>query len=180
MFITQVQQSVQRFLSDHPFFKGEGNQIPIPVFAANDKNLIRLAQQSMGRISGICVIVAGLGGDYSSHDGGEPYFDPARFTCRVRENPQTNRGSNTGSGMPADYVAEVCAQVLKNHRPTAIDGTTYLTGSGIICTGISPGEDEPGIIAFDMVFTCDGGVRHDPVRLDFANSPLPGDDPPTT
>ncbi len=172
MFLTEVQQSVTRYLSAHEFFAGTDGERAISVISANDKSLITKAEQAILSM-GLCVIVAPLGGDYAAHSADCLYFEPARFTCRIRENQQTNRGSS-GTKQPADYVAEVCAMLLKNYRPTGPDGTTFLTGSGILCNGIAPGEDEKGITAWDMVFTCDGGVRTEPVRQDFTTTPLPG------
>ena len=172
MFLTEVQQAIARYLNAHAFFKGDGSQPAIPVFAANDRALISKAKQSTGML-GICVIVAPLGGDFADTSARTPMLVPARFTCRVRENQTMNRGAS-GTGQPADYVAEVIGFLLQHHRPLAADGVTYLGGGGVVLTGISPGEDEPGVTAWDLIWTYDGGVSTDPVRRDFSTSPLPG------
>jgi len=171
MFLTQVQQSVTRYLSEHVFFAGSGEVKGIPVIAANDKALATKAAGAMAKL-GLCVIVVPLGGDFDNKSASIPYISPGRFTCRVRENQTVNRGAS-GTGQPGDYVAEVIALLLQHYRPYAIDGTTALGGGGIVLEGIAPGEDEPGLTAWDLIWSYAGGVSHEPVRLDFGADPLP-------
>ena len=172
MFLTQVQQSVQRLLAAHPFFAGDGDQQPIPVLAGNDKALISKAAQSISKL-GLCVIVYPLGGDYDNNSSMTPIFERARFTCRVRENQVMNRGAS-GTGQPGDYVAEVIGVILKNHKPLAADGETPLGGGGIVLDGLIEGEDMNNITAWDLVWNYSGGVTHEAVRRDFSTDPLPG------
>lgn len=174
MFLTEVQQAVARYLGSHAFFVGRGGQKPIPVMAANDKSLAAKAAQSMGKM-GLCVIVAPLGGDFNNSSSSTPFLSPARFTCRVRENQMVNR-SGSGTGQPGDYVAEVCAQLLQHYSPLDPSGDR-LGGGGVVLTGISPGEDEPGITAWDLIWTYDGGITDAAVRRDFTATPLPGGPP---
>lgn len=173
MFLTHVQQSVTRLLSAHAYFAGTDGQPVIPVIAGNDKGLLSKASAAMSKV-GLCVIVHPLGGDYDDNSTTTPCFRDARFTCRIRENQIINRGAS-GSGQPAELVGEVIAVILKNHRPTASDGTTFLGGGGIIVKALEMGEDiQPGIDAWDLIWTYSGGVIHEAVRLDFSADPLPG------
>lgn len=170
MTLTLVQQSVVRHLSEHPFFSGtaEDGAKGIPVIAGNDKSLASKVETSMARL-GLCVIVYPISGDFGNMNILTPYLQPARFNARVRENIVMNR-SRSGTGQPADYVAEVCALLLQHHKPLAEDGITELGGGGIVLTGIVADEDEPGINAWNLIFQYSAGVSHEPVRLDFGGS----------
>lgn len=169
MFLTQVQQAVTRHLSSQPFFSGGDGVLPIPVIAGNDKGLAGKAAAAMGKL-GLCIIVVPLGGDFSQQNIDIPYLT-GKFTCRVRENQMVNRGSS-GTGQPGDYIAEVAALILHNHQPQTPEGSA-LGGGGIKLEAIASGEDEPGISAWDLIFSYDGGVSHEAVRLDFSTAPLP-------
>ena len=161
MFQTEVQRAVTRYLQGQTFFATEPG---IPVVAQNDVDLLSKMAAAIGSL-GIVVLVAPLGGKYGHENTNAPYFDPARFTVRVRENIQVNR-SLTGSGQPADYVAEVCAQLLKHYVPVSESGQP-LSGGGIIVTAINPGDDDKGIYAFDCLFELAGALAHEPVRREF-------------
>lgn len=167
MTMTYIQQAVVRHLSGHPFFTGEHGARPIPVIAGNDKSLKSKAEVSMGKL-GICVIVYPLGGDFGAQSAAVPYMNPARFNCRVRENMITNR-STGGTQQPADYVAEVCAQLLQHHVPRRLDGEP-LGGGGIVLRAIAPDAEEPGIDAWNVVWEYSAGMAHEPVRLDFTST----------
>lgn len=171
MFLTEVQQSVARFLAAHPYFAGDGSSRPIPVIAANDKALLAKADKAVLSL-GCCVVVQALGGDYSAESGPAPYLSPGRFVCHVYENMIVNRAAS-GSGQPGELVAEVCAQLLKNHQPLDAAGSP-LTGSGIVCHAITPNGEAGNLVAWDMVFHCDGGHLAEPVRRSFSAPPLPG------
>lgn len=168
MIMTYIQQAVVRYLSAHPFFAGEHGSRPIPVIAGNDKSLKAKAEASMGRL-GLCVIVYPLGCDFGAQSASVPYMNPARFNCRVRENMITNRGSG-GTQQSADYVAEVCAQLLQHHVPQRPDGQP-MGGGGIVIRSIAPDAEEPGIDAWNVVWEYSAGMAHEPARLDFGTAP---------
>lgn len=172
MFLTDVVDSVVRHLSAAEFFAGKPGEKAIPVIAANDRMVINKAKQATGSL-GICVIVAPIGGEMQAHSAPIPHYRPARFTCRVRENPHANRAPS-GTGQPAHYVAEVCADLLKHFQPD--DGATptpnLLTGGCCIIEEITPGEDEEAIVAWDCVFTCDGFAKGTAVRRQFSAAEL--------
>lgn len=163
MFLTEVQIAVARYLGEHEFFAQDP---AILVVAQNDKELLAKMQHAVGSL-GIVVLVAPLGGDYGQTETNGAYFAPAKFTCRVRENIPINRAT-TGTGQPADYVAEVCAQLLKHYIPLSSEGVK-LSGSAVRVTGINPGDDDKGIFAMDTLFQIDGGLSHEPVRREFTN-----------
>jgi len=164
MFLTHVQQAVTRYLAAAPFFAGSDGVLPITVLAGNDKGLAGKMNAAMGRM-GVCVIVVPLGGTFGPKNTSYPCFSPGRFTCRVRENQTVNRAAS-GTGQPADYIAEQVASALHNYQP-ATRGGQALGGGGIVLEDLAVGEDETGITAWDVIWTYDGGVSHEPVRLDF-------------
>jgi len=167
MFLTEVQQSVARYLSGHDFFAADP---PIPVVAQNDKDLLPKMSAAVGTL-GLAVMVAPLSGDHGLPEIPTPYYNGAKFVCRVRENIPINR-TDTGTGQPADYVAEVCGCLLKNYVPLGTEGQT-LTGGGIVLVAIQPGDDVPGITAWDLIFSLSGGLMHEPVRREFDTFPDP-------
>jgi len=170
MFFTNVQIAVTRYLASCDFFTGTDGLPSIPVIAGNDKGVLGKSKSAMGRL-GLCVLVVPLGGDFAEGGGQSAFLNPGRFVCRVRENQIVNRGPG-GCGDPGDYVAEVVAYLIKNYVPSTEDGTA-LGGGGIVLEGMSPGEDEPGITAWDVIWTFEGGISHTPLRGAYNATDLP-------
>jgi hypothetical protein len=177
MTLTWIQQAIVRRLAAHPFFAGLNGERKIDVIAGNDRSLLAKSDTAMAKL-GLCVIVYPISGDFAAHDATIPVMRPAAFNVRVRENVITNRGPS-GTGQPADYVAEVCALLLLHHRPLAEGGTALNgIGGGLLPKGIVPDDDEKGINAWNLVVHISAGIPGDPVRLDFARPGGAGLTPP--
>jgi len=170
MFLSDVQFAVARHINDQPWFRDQSP--PIEAVPANDAVLVQKQAATLQRL-GIGVLVYALGGDFEHHSSAILRYKGAQFGARVRENVGRNR-SVTGSRQPAEEVAEQVAAALHLFTPMAPDGRV-LTGAGVIVKGIAPGEDEPGINAWDVLFEIAGDLRVSATRRAFSSvgEPLP-------
>jgi hypothetical protein len=113
-----IQGAVVTRLSGHEYFagaEGQGQKV-IPVLAENRKDIAASIQSAVAKL-GACVIV-GVGRlRVTSPNIPGPRFDESRMICACHENVAVNRGA-TGSGETALSIAEACARLLHQWKPT--------------------------------------------------------------
>lgn len=85
-----------------------------------------------------------------------PAWDGINLVARVIENVIVNRGAS-GSGQPADLIAEAVAYYLHKFSPTA-------TGNPLRVTGINLVED-PDVLIYDVSFLTGGVTSAEPTRI---------------
>lgn len=171
MFLTEVQRSIVRVLEAHEFIAGAGGQRAIPVTASCEKDFLSRMQSAVATLGGLAVAVKTKGGDFKSPDLTQVYYDEAEFRVVVLENIPVNR-SGTGTGQPADYVAEVIAQILHQETLTDAEGAS-LSGSCLLCTGIVEQTAFEGLYGFEVKCTLGGGRTITPERRDFTRGGAP-------
>ena len=171
MFLTEVQRAIVRTLEAHEFIAGTGGQRAIPVTASCDKDFLSRMQSAVATLGGLAVAVKTKGGDFRTPELGQLYYEDCEFRVAVLENIPVTR-SSTGTGQPADYVAEVIAAIL--HQEVLTDKEdAALSGSCLLCTGIKEQTAFEGLYGFEVVCTLSGGRSLEPERKDFTRAGAP-------
>ncbi len=171
MFLTEVQRSIVRVLEAHEFIVGASGERAIPVTASCEKDFLSRMQSAVATLGGLAVAVKTKGGDFRNPEMTKVYYEAAEFRVVVLENITVNR-SSTGTGQPADFVAEAISQILHQQTLTDAEGES-LSGSCLICTGITEQTAFEGLYGFEVKCTLDGGRTITPERRDFSRAGAP-------
>lgn len=151
--ITNLQTQCQARLQAQSFFSAAP---AIPVYIQIQKDIQSKINETLVRIgAGVIILTASLKNNNPAA-GSWPKWDRASLVARVIENVTINRGSS-GTGQPADLIAEACAYWLHSWAPTC-------TGYKLLCDDVSIVEDSQCLIYDVHVFS--GGLSNTaPVRL---------------
>ena len=128
----------------------------IPVYVQMQKDILSKLNETLLRIGvGVIMLSARLS-NKSPAAGSYPKWDRVEIVARVIENVTINRGSS-GTGQPADLIAEAGAYYLHSFAPAC-------TGYKLICDDVHIVED-PQCLIYDAHLFSGGLSNAAPVRI---------------
>ena len=151
--LLSLQTDCQARLQTQTFFSA----LPvIPVYIQMQKDITSKINETLARLGvGIVMLSARLS-NKSPAAGMYPKWDRATLIARVFENVIINRGTS-GTGQPADLVAEAVAYYLHSWAPTC-------TGYKLLCDDVSI-VDDPQCLIYDVRVFSGGLTNTAPVRI---------------
>lgn len=151
--LLSLQTDCQARLQAQSFFSATP---AILVYVEMQKDVQSKINESLARIGVGVIILSAQLLNKSPAAGMYPKWDRASLVARVIENILVNRAAS-GTGQPADLIAESVAFYLHNWAPAC-------TGNKLMCNEVSIVEDQRALIYDVHVFT--GGVTQvAPVRI---------------
>jgi len=128
----------------------------IPIYIQMQKDIQSKINETLVRIGvGVIMLSARLG-NKSPAAGSYPKWDRASMVARVIENVTINRGSS-GTGQPADLIAEAAAYWLHSWAPAC-------TGYKLICDDVAI-VDDPQCLVYDVHVFSGGLTSAAPERI---------------
>jgi len=151
--LLSLQTDCQARLAAQSFFSA----VPvIPVYIQMQKDIQSKINETLARLGiGIIMLSARLS-NKSPAAGSTPKWDRATLIARVIENVLINRAAS-GTGQPADLVAEAVAYYLHSWAPAC-------TGYKLICDDVSI-VDDPQCLIYDVRVFSGGLSNIAPVRI---------------
>ena len=148
-----MQTDCQARLQAQVFFSA---QPAIPVYIQMQKDIQSKINETLVRLGiGIIMLSARLS-NKSPAAGSWPKWDRATLVARVFENVIINRAAS-GTGQPADLVAEAVAYYLHSWAPAC-------TGYKLLCDDVSI-VDDPQCLIYDVRVFSGGLTNTVPVRI---------------
>jgi len=148
-----LQTDCQARLQAQSFFSAEK---AIPIYIQMQKDIQSKINETLLRIGvGVIMLSASLKNS-SPAAGSYPKWNPAAIVARVIENVTINRGSS-GTGQPADLIAEACAYWLHSWAPAC-------TGYKLLCDDVHI-VDDPQCLIYDVHLFSGGLSNTAPVRI---------------
>jgi hypothetical protein len=151
--LKSLQTDCQARLNAQTFFKASP---VIPVYIQMQKDIQSKINETLVRIGVGVILLSARLSNSSPAAGMYPKWDRATLVARVIENVTINRGSS-GTGQPADLIAEACAFWLHSWAPTC-------TGYKLLCDDVSI-VDDPQCLIYDVRIFSGGLTNAAPERL---------------